>query len=81
MIEKFERVQSLIQSLFQGPQPVVGEIKYKSTIGTMVKVAREEGPSALYKGLLPKMLRLGPGGAVMLLVYEHVYDYLQERFP
>lgn len=43
-------------------------------------VAKEEGFSALYKGLLPKVMRLGPGGAIMLLVYEYTYEYLQERF-
>lgn len=46
----------------------------------MILVAREEGFAALYKGLLPKVMRLGPGGAIMLLVYEYAYEYLQERF-
>lgn len=46
----------------------------------MSTVAREEGAAALYKGLLPKVMRLGPGGAIMLLVYEYVYEYLQQRF-
>ena len=36
---------------------------------------------ALYKGLVPKILRLGPGGAIMLLVYEHVYNFLGQKFP
>lgn len=47
----------------------------------MRMVVAEEGWRALYKGLVPKVMRLGPGGAVMLLVYEHAYAYLQERFP
>ncbi|XP_025946635.1 mitochondrial 2-oxodicarboxylate carrier isoform X2 [Apteryx rowi] len=50
------------KSRIQGPQPVPGEIKFL----------------ALYKGLVPKIMRLGPGGAVMLLVYEYVYAWLQE---
>ena len=33
-------------------------------------IFREEGPSALYKGFLPKVLRLAPGGGVLLLVVE-----------
>lgn len=45
----------------------------------MILVAREEGFAALYKGLLPKVLRLGPGGAIMLLIYEYTYEYLQEK--
>lgn len=35
---------------------------------------------ALYKGLLPKVLRLGPGGAIMLVVYEYAYNFLEEKF-
>lgn len=31
---------------------------------------REEGPAALYKGFVPKVLRLAPGGGIMLLVVE-----------
>lgn len=63
----------------QGPQPVQGQIKYRTTIASMILVAREEGFAALYKGLLPKVMRLGPGGAIMLLVYEYTYEYLKER--
>ena len=36
---------------------------------------------ALYKGLVPKILRLGPGGAIMLLVNEYVFEMLCQRFP
>ena len=28
--------------------------------------------AALYKGFLPKVLRLGPGGGILLVVYEQV---------
>lgn len=35
---------------------------------------------ALYKGLLPKVLRLGPGGAIMLVVYDYVYNFLENKF-
>ena len=33
-------------------------------------IAREEGLAALYKGFIPKVLRLAPGGGVLLLVVE-----------
>ena len=36
---------------------------------------------ALYKGIVPKIMRLGPGGAIMLLVYESMHDYLTTRSP
>ncbi|XP_042751083.1 mitochondrial 2-oxodicarboxylate carrier isoform X2 [Lagopus leucura] len=66
------------KSRIQGPQPVPGEIKYRTCLKTMATVYKEEGFLALYKGLIPKIMRLGPGGAVMLLVYEYVYAWLQD---
>lgn len=68
------------KSRIQGPQPVPGEIKYRGCFKTMETVYREEGILALYKGLLPKVMRLGPGGGVMLLVYEYTYAWLQENW-
>uniref|UniRef100_A0A1B6DNX9 Mitochondrial 2-oxodicarboxylate carrier n=2 Tax=Clastoptera arizonana TaxID=38151 RepID=A0A1B6DNX9_9HEMI len=69
------------KSRIQGPQPVTGQIKYRTTVNTMFIVYREEGWRALYKGLLPKVMRLGPGGAIMLVVYDYVYHWLLVRFP
>ncbi|XP_061157632.1 mitochondrial 2-oxodicarboxylate carrier isoform X1 [Syngnathus typhle] len=68
------------KSRIQGPQPVPGQIKYRTCFQTMVLVYREEGYLALYKGLVPKVMRLGPGGAVMLLVYEYVSGWLQRNW-
>ncbi|XP_067935962.1 mitochondrial 2-oxodicarboxylate carrier-like [Watersipora subatra] len=65
------------KSRIQGPQPDSSTIKYKATAQTIRLVAKEEGVAALYKGLLPKIMRLGPGGAIMLIVYEHMFDYLK----
>ena len=36
----------------------------------LLTIMREEGPAALYKGFVPKVLRLAPGGGVLLLVVE-----------
>lgn len=67
------------KSRIQGPQPVPGEIKYRTCFSTIKTVYKEEGFLALYKGLLPKILRLGPGGAIMLLVYEHAFDWMKSN--
>ncbi|XP_078000825.1 mitochondrial 2-oxodicarboxylate carrier-like [Glandiceps talaboti] len=67
------------KSRIQGPQPVPGQIKYKTCFATMATVYREEGYFALYKGLVPKIMRLGPGGAIMLLVFEYAYEWLQKN--
>lgn len=37
---------------------------------SLATILREEGPAALYKGFVPKVLRLAPGGGVLLLVVE-----------
>ncbi|CAH2041709.1 unnamed protein product, partial [Iphiclides podalirius] len=68
------------KSRIQGPQPLEGSIKYRTTLGTINTVYREEGFRALYKGLLPKVLRLGPGGAIMLVVYDYVFNFLENKF-
>lgn len=41
-----------------------------TTVVRLFTIMREEGPTALYKGFLPKVLRLAPGGGVLLLVVE-----------
>ncbi|XP_014664860.1 PREDICTED: mitochondrial 2-oxodicarboxylate carrier-like [Priapulus caudatus] len=68
------------KSRIQGPQPVPGVIKYRTCFRTMVTVFKEEGAIALFKGWVPKIMRLGPGGAIMLMVYEQVYEFLKEKF-
>ncbi|KAJ9121237.1 hypothetical protein QFC24_004912 [Naganishia onofrii] len=40
------------------------------TFPALLRTAREEGVGALYKGFAPKVLRLAPGGGVLLLVVE-----------
>lgn len=32
---------------------------------------------ALYKGFVPKVIRLGPGGGVLLVVYEMVTNWMR----
>ncbi|KAG5881122.1 hypothetical protein JTB14_032297 [Gonioctena quinquepunctata] len=68
------------KSRIQGPQPVPGQIKYRSTLKSIGIVYKEEGFMALYKGLLPKVLRLGPGGAIMLVVYDYMHTFLTKKF-
>lgn len=70
------------KSRIQGPQPgPPGTIKYRTCLQSVRTVYVEEGFFALYKGLVPKVLRLGPGGAVMLVVYEHMHEFLKKKFP
>lgn len=43
-------------------------------MNSLVTIAREEGVRALWKGFVPKVLRLAPGGGVLLLVVEVVSE-------
>ncbi|EDV32983.1 uncharacterized protein Dana_GF22093 [Drosophila ananassae] len=68
------------KSRIQGPQPVKGEIKYRWTIETLKTTVREEGFRALLKGLAPSLLRSVPGGALLIVTYEYIYDILLDSF-
>jgi solute carrier family 25 2-oxodicarboxylate transporter 21 len=50
--------------------------KYQWAWPSLGIVAREEGFRALYKGYLAKILRFGPGGGVLLVVYSAVVEML-----
>jgi len=63
----FDVVKSRIQGAAKAPGVIP---KYNWTYPALLTIMREEGPAALYKGFLPKVLRLAPGGGVLLLVVE-----------
>ncbi|KAF4580704.1 hypothetical protein EYR38_010396 [Pleurotus pulmonarius] len=61
----------VVKSRIQGTPRTPGIVpKYNWTYPALVTIFREEGPAALYKGFVPKVLRLAPGGGVLLLVVE-----------
>ena len=47
----------------------------------LATILREEGPAALYKGFVPKVLRLAPGGGVLLLVVEFTLNIFRKGLP
>jgi solute carrier family 25 2-oxodicarboxylate transporter 21 len=66
-------VKSRIQSVAKTPGV---RQKYTWAWPSLGVVAREEGFRALYKGYVAKILRFGPGGGVLLVVYSGVVDWL-----
>ena len=48
------------------------------TLLALLSVAREEGLAALYKGFVPKVLRLGPGGGILLVVFDGVIESIKK---
>ncbi len=55
-------------SVITPPPPLL--CRYRSTWGTLLYIARHEGPSALYRGFLPKAIRLGVGQTIGLMVFQ-----------
>lgn len=70
----FDVVKTRIQS-YDG----VGVRKYNWTLPGVVTVAKEEGFASLYRGFLPKVLRLGPGGGILLVVFETVSGFIRKN--
>lgn len=69
----------VVKSRIQGAAKVAGVApKYNWTYPALATIFREEGPAALYKGFVPKVLRLAPGGGVLLLVVEFTLDIFRK---
>ncbi|CAE6407458.1 unnamed protein product [Rhizoctonia solani] len=68
----------VVKSRIQGAHPIPGVVpKYNWTYPSLALILREEGAAALYKGFVPKVLRLAPGGGVLLLVVEAVLSVVR----
>ena len=69
----------VVKSRIQNSPKVAGGVpKYGWAWPALGIVLREEGFSALYKGFLPKVLRLGPGGGILLVVFTGVVDFFKK---
>ncbi|KAF8630084.1 hypothetical protein AX17_005482 [Amanita inopinata Kibby_2008] len=69
----------VVKSRIQGTSKIPGVMpKYNWTYPALVTIAREEGIGALYKGFAPKVLRLAPGGGVLLLVVEFTLEVFRK---
>ncbi|XMA10025.1 hypothetical protein WAI453_002816 [Rhynchosporium graminicola] len=69
----------VVKSRIQNSPKVAGAIpKYNWAFPAVGTVFKEEGFGALYKGFLPKVLRLGPGGGILLVVFTGVMDFFRK---
>lgn len=68
----------VVKSRIQNSPKVAGSVpKYNWAWPALGTVMKEEGFAALYKGFLPKVLRLGPGGGILLVVFTSVTDFFR----
>lgn len=69
----------VVKSRIQNSPKIPGGIrKYNWAWPALGTVMKEEGFRALYKGFLPKVLRLGPGGGILLVVFTGVMDFFRK---
>jgi len=68
------------KSRIQGYLPESSPRVYNTCFQTIALVHKEEGLKALYKGLTPKLVRYGPGGAIMMIGYEEIYKILKAKW-
>ena len=69
----------VVKSRIQNSPKIAGSVpKYNWAFPALGTVMKEEGFAALYKGFLPKVLRLGPGGGILLVVYTGVMDFFRK---
>ncbi|KAF8926428.1 mitochondrial carrier domain-containing protein [Dissophora ornata] len=52
-------------------------VRYGFALPSVARIYREEGFRALYKGLAPKLVRLGPGGGLLLVVFDRVSELIR----
>ncbi|KAI9825480.1 MAG: hypothetical protein M1826_006976 [Phylliscum demangeonii] len=68
----------VVKSRIQNSPRIAGQRpKYNWAWPAVGTVMREEGFAALYKGFLPKVLRLGPGGGILLVVFTSVMEFFR----
>jgi solute carrier family 25 citrate transporter 1 len=53
-------------------QSKTGVIKYKSALHALYLIPKEEGIMAMWKGLLPRLMRIPPGQAITWMVADQV---------
>lgn len=51
------------------------DVLYKNTWDCAVKIIKNEGPSAMFKGALSNVFR-GTGGALVLAIYDEIQKFL-----
>jgi solute carrier family 25 (adenine nucleotide translocator) protein 4/5/6/31 len=51
------------------------DVMYKNTLDCFIKIAKDEGPGAFFKGALSNVIR-GTGGALVLVFYDKIQSFL-----
>ncbi|GBG25443.1 Mitochondrial 2-oxodicarboxylate carrier 2 [Hondaea fermentalgiana] len=69
----FDVIKSRMQN--QITRPGVPD-KYRNSFQSLALIVNEEGVSAAWRGLGARLLRLGPGGGIMIVMYSAIMDLI-----
>lgn len=56
-----------------------GEVKYRGLLHALAKIPQEEGLRAMWKGLLPRLMRIPPGQAIVWAVSDQITSYAERK--
>ncbi|KAG2492720.1 hypothetical protein HYH03_009133 [Edaphochlamys debaryana] len=56
-----------------------GGVRYTGFFDALVRIPREEGIRAMWKGLLPRLLRIPPGQAIVWAVSDQITGYFEQQ--
>ncbi|KAF5476292.1 hypothetical protein F2P56_008023 [Juglans regia] len=70
----------VVKTRLMAQSKVGGGVKYKGMIHAIRTIYAEEGLRALWKGLLPRLMRIPPGQAIMWTVADQVIGFYEGRY-
>ncbi|KAK4705513.1 hypothetical protein P7C70_g686, partial [Phenoliferia sp. Uapishka_3] len=68
-----------IKTRIQRATALKGETAWTRFTTVAGQMFKEEGPSAFYKGITPRVMRVAPGQAVVFMVYERVRAIIEKE--
>ncbi|KAG0592061.1 hypothetical protein M758_1G199000 [Ceratodon purpureus] len=77
----FDVVKTRLMAQTRAGLPPGGEVQYKGMAHAITRIYAEEGVFALWKGLLPRLMRIPPGQAIMWAVADQVTGLYVRRTP
>ena len=67
--------QTRLMAQEKGEKPA----RYRGMLHALATIPREEGIRALWKGLLPRLLRIPPGQAIVWAVSDQITGYFERK--
>ena len=68
-----------VQTRLMAQEKSDGPAKYRGLLHALATIPREEGIRALYRGLLPRLLRIPPGQAIVWAVSDQITGHFERK--